>query len=150
MFLTVNYFVGKLTIPTDYMEEMWIRRKVKFLKTYDVNPSRLSHCVFFFCKLLSLFPHLCLSRIPNQKVFIVVVRICIFLQSSPPIVPLICVPLTVNANGVSSVAVRLSPSHHSRHRGSVVRLLFLSFLHGQSAQTGIALYFYLELLSVKW
>ena len=47
MFLTVNYFVEKLTIPTDYMDEMWIRRKVKFLKIYDVvNSNRLSHCVF--------------------------------------------------------------------------------------------------------
>ncbi|KAL2966089.1 hypothetical protein AAZX31_16G096800 [Glycine max] len=25
---------------------MWIRRKVKFLKIYDVNSNRLSHCVF--------------------------------------------------------------------------------------------------------
>lgn len=81
----------------------------------------------FFCKLLSLFLHFFLSRIPNQKVFIVVVRICVFLQSSPvppPIVSLIYVPLTVIANGVSSVAVRLSPSHHSRHHSSVVHVLF--------------------------
>ena len=42
----INY-VGVLIFSMDYTHKIGIRRKIKFLKTKEVCPSRLSHCSVF-------------------------------------------------------------------------------------------------------
>ena len=155
MFFTVNYSVGKLTIPTDYTDEMCIRRKVKFPKTYDANPSYLSHCVFL--QTSHPLPLFVPFTDTTPEIFIVVVHIFIFFTifspSSPNCSPHLCSPhrncywCFFCHSETQSIAPQSSSQQCCLH---AIRLLILPFVHRQSAQIGITLYFYLELLSVKW
>lgn len=71
--MTINFFIRKLIFSTSCSDGIEIRRKLKILITKHENPGCFS--VSFFRFLLPLLPHLCFSRRPAKKHFIVVVGI---------------------------------------------------------------------------